>query len=130
MVSALSVVGMVGVAWAPDALAPLFVAVLGFAQGAAFGLAVMLIVLKAPPHGSIAGFSAFAQGVGYAFAALGPLALGLLHGAGVSWPVVVSMLLPVIAVQAVTGWMAGKPRPAASVDEAGESLRRPRPARM
>ena len=129
VVSALSVVGLVGVAWAPDALAPLFVAVLGFAQGAAFGLAVMLIVLKAPPHGSIAGFSAFAQGVGYAFAALGPLALGLLHGAGVSWPVVVSMLLPVIAVQAVTGWTAGKPRPAASVVEAVEPLRRPRPAR-
>ncbi|MDR6906390.1 CP family cyanate transporter-like MFS transporter [Agromyces sp. 3263] len=129
VVSALSAVGMIGVAWAPEALAPVFVAVLGFAQGAAFGLAVMLIVLKAPPHGSIAGFSAFAQGVGYAFAALGPLALGLLHDAGLSWPVVVSMLLLVIAVQAVMGWMAGKPGPAGSADEAPERLRAPRPAR-
>jgi CP family cyanate transporter-like MFS transporter len=115
VVSALSAVGMAGVAWAPEASAALFVAVLGFAQGAAFGLAVMLIVLKAPPHGSIAGFSALAQGVGYAFAALGPLTLGLLHAAGLRWPVVVSLLLPVIAVQAMMGWIAGRPRPAASV---------------
>ncbi|WP_022894667.1 MFS transporter [Agromyces subbeticus] len=115
VISGLAAVGLAGVAWAPAAFAVVFVAVLGFAQGAAFGLAVMLIVLKAPPHGSIAGFSAFAQGIGYAFAALGPLALGVLHAAGLDWPVIVSMLIPVIAVQAVMGWLAGRPRPAASV---------------
>ncbi|MDQ0893512.1 MFS transporter [Agromyces ramosus] len=115
VVSVLSAIGLAGVAWAPAALAGLFVAVLGFAQGAAFGLAVMLIVLKAPPHGSIAGFSAFAQGIGYAFAALGPLTLGVLHAAGLAWPVVVSLLIPVIGIQAVMGWIAGRPRPAASV---------------
>ena len=107
IVSLGSAVAFAGVAWAPTSSAPMFVALLGFAQGAAFGLAVALIVLKANAGVPIAPFSAFAQGAGYAVAALGPMLLGLLRSAGASWSVAVAMLIGVVAVQAVAGWAAG-----------------------
>ncbi|MFF2370489.1 MFS transporter [Agromyces sp. NPDC058110] len=100
------VIGLAGVAWAPLELAPAFIAVLGFAQGAAFGLGVSLIVLKA--QGDVAAFSAFAQGFGYAIAALGPFALGLLHAAEVPWTVAVGILIAVVAAQTAAGWAAGR----------------------
>lgn len=107
IVSLGSAVAFAGVAWAPTSSAPMFVALLGFAQGAAFGLAVALIVLKADAGVPIAPFSAFAQGAGYAVAALGPMLLGLLRSAGAAWSVAVAMLIGVVAVQAVAGWAAG-----------------------
>lgn len=98
--------GLAGVAWAPITFAPVVVAVLGFAQGAAFGLGVALIVLKAP--GPVASFSAFAQGAGYALAAAGPLALGLLHAADVPWSSSITLLTIVVAAQTAAGWAAGR----------------------
>lgn len=107
-VSALSALGLAAVAWTPVPLAPLAVAVLGFAQGAAFGLAVALIVLKAPPGSPVAPFSAFVQGAGYAIAAGGPLLLGLLRSAGAPWDAGIGALLAVVLVQAISGWAAGR----------------------
>jgi MFS transporter, CP family, cyanate transporter len=108
VVSLGSGIGLAGVAWAPVALAPVFVIVLGFAQGAAFGLGVALIVLKADPQAPVAPFSAFVQGVGYGMAALGPMPLGVLRWVGAPWPVAIAVLIGVVAVQAVAGWAAGR----------------------
>ena len=109
-VSALSAVGLAGVTWGPLELAPFAAAVLGFAQGAAFGLAVALIVLRAPRAVGLASFSAFVQGCGYALAALGPLLLGTLRAAALPWSVAIGVLLAVVVVQGVTGWLAAGPR--------------------
>ncbi|MGR0218727.1 MFS transporter [Agromyces sp. ZXT2-6] len=109
--------GLAGVAWAPVAFAPVVVAVLGFAQGAAFGLGVALIVLKAP--GRVASFSAFAQGAGYALAATGPLALGLLHAADVPWSSSIALLMVVVAAQTAAGWAAGRRASATDPGEGG-----------
>jgi MFS transporter, CP family, cyanate transporter len=111
LVAAISVgsaVGLAGVGWAPVALAPVFVAVLGFAQGATFGLAIALVVLKADPARPIAPFSAFAQGAGYAVAVAGPLLLGLLRSHGEPWSMAIAILLAVVVAQAVSGWAAGR----------------------
>lgn len=109
-VSALSALGLAGVTWAPPAVAPVAAGVLGFAQGAAFGLAVALIVLRAPRGIRVASFSAFVQGCGYAIAALGPLLLGTLRAAAMPWAIAVCVLLSVVTVQGVTGWLAARPR--------------------
>ncbi|MFE6253747.1 MFS transporter [Agromyces sp. NPDC057865] len=101
-----TLVGLAGVALAPVELAPVFTGVLGLAQGAAFGLGVALIVLKA--RSDVAAFSAFAQGFGYAFAALGPLVLGLLHAAAVPWVGAVGVLAAVVGGEAIAGWAAGR----------------------
>lgn len=104
IVSVGSAVGLTGMLWAPTALAPVFVAVLGAAQAAAFGLAVTLIVLKAPHDRPVAPFSATAQGFGYAIAAVGPLALGLLRSVHVSWSVASILLFVAIVLQVAAGW--------------------------
>jgi MFS transporter, CP family, cyanate transporter len=109
-VSALSALGLAGVTWAPLPVAPLAAGVLGFAQGAAFGLAVALIVLRAPRGIRLASFSAFVQGCGYAIAALGPLLLGTLRAAAMPWAIAVCVLLSAVTVQGVTGWLAARPR--------------------
>jgi CP family cyanate transporter-like MFS transporter len=108
LASAGVVVGLAGVAWAPTGLAPVFVALLGFAQGGAFGLGVALIVLKAEPGVPVAQFSAFAQGVGFAVATVGPMLLGLLRSAGAPWSVAIALLIGVVGVQAIAGWAAGR----------------------
>lgn len=109
IVSMLSATGLAGLAFAPASTAVVFVAVLGVAQSAAFGLAVGLIVQKAPSAARTASFSAVAQGVGYAVAALGPLALGMFSTAGVGWPTLLAALLGVVAAQLVFGAFAGRP---------------------
>lgn len=106
IVAVATAVGLAGVAWAPLELAGLFVTVLGVAQGGAFGLALLLVVLKS--QGSVASFSAFAQGFGYAFAALGPLALGILHTLDRTWSWAIVLLIAVVAGEAVAGWAAGR----------------------
>lgn len=105
-VSVGTAIGLTGVVWAPVDAAPVFVTVLGFAQGATFGLAMALIVLKA--DGQVARFSAFAQGVGFAVAALGPLLLGVSRWAGLSWSPTGVFLIGVVALQAIAGWAAGR----------------------
>lgn len=109
VVSLLSAIGLTGVAFAPVGLAPLFVAVLGVAQSAAFGLAVGLIVARAPDAARTSAFSAVAQGFGYALAALGPLALGLLASSGIAWTPLVAGLLAVVVAQLAFGLVAGRP---------------------
>jgi CP family cyanate transporter-like MFS transporter len=100
-------VGLAGVMFAPLALAAFAVAVLGLSLGAAFGLGVALIVIKAPTH-AVAGFSAVAQGAGYAIAALGPLFMGVFRAAGISWDLAAVVLGVVLAAEAIGGWMAGR----------------------
>ena len=80
--------------------------------------------LKADPAAPVAPFSAFAQGVGYAVAAMGPMLLGLLRSADVPWSVAITVLIGVVAAQTVAGWAAGRHvvTPAASVPTGSESV--------
>jgi len=105
-------VGLGAVAWGPIAWAPVAVAVLGFSQGAAFGLGISLIVVRAPESVSLARFSAVVQGVGFLIAAAGPLLLGIMRGAGVPWAVAVTPLLVVVVAELVLGWLVGRRPPA------------------
>ena len=83
----------------PLELMTLVVAVLGIALSSAFGLSVALIVFTAPSAARTAAFSAVSQGVGYGFAAAGPLVPGLLVGAGIGWPIVIAMLACIAAAE-------------------------------
>ncbi|GAA2461879.1 MFS transporter [Agromyces soli] len=119
VVSGLSAAGVLGLAFSPIVVAPLFVAVLGVAQSAAFGLAVGLIVSRAPDLARTSAFSAVAQGVGYAVAALGPLLLGMLSSAGVPWTPLVGGLVLVVGAQFAFGLVAGRPVPRAALANGG-----------
>jgi CP family cyanate transporter-like MFS transporter len=79
------------------------VILLGLGQGAAIGLSLTLMVLRAPDAHLASELSGMAQSVGYLVAALGPLVVGALAGAtgGWTWPVVL------LAVLLVPEWLVG-----------------------
>jgi CP family cyanate transporter-like MFS transporter len=92
-------------------------AVLGLAQGAAFSLAILMIVMRAGDSDMAARLSSMAQSVGYTMAAFGPLLVGVLHDwsgdwSGAGWLFVVAGLGAAIA-----GALAGRDRLVAAKDE-------------
>ncbi len=84
--------------------------VLGLAQGAAFSLAILIIMMRAGDSDTAARLSGMAQGVGYLMAACGPLLVGVLHDwdggwGGAGWLFVVAGL-----GAAAAGALAGQDR--------------------
>jgi MFS transporter, CP family, cyanate transporter len=108
MAVAASAVGLVGCGFAPTSLAPEFIIVLGFGQGACLALGIYYTMARAPDPVIAASLSAFAQGAGYLIASAGPLLIGLVHTATGSWTVPVALLLGVAVLQLITGWLAGR----------------------
>jgi len=85
-------------------------AMLGLAQGAAFSLAILIIMLRAGDSDMAARLSGMAQSVGYTMAACGPLLVGVLHDrtggwSGAGWVFVVAGL-----AAAAAGMLAGRNR--------------------
>jgi CP family cyanate transporter-like MFS transporter len=103
-------IGLAGSAFAPLGAAAAFIFVLGLGQGASLGLGIFYTVARAPDPVSSASLSAFAQSLGYLLAAAGPLLLGFLRTATGGWRIPVGVLLGVVALQLVTGWLAGRDR--------------------
>jgi CP family cyanate transporter-like MFS transporter len=101
-------VGLVGAALGPLAAAGPFIFALGLGQGASLGLGIFYTLARAPDPATAASLSAFAQSIGYLVAAAGPLLLGFLHTATGGWTIPVWVLVGVVALQLVTGWLAGR----------------------
>ena len=106
---AIYVIALLGLIVAPTA-APLWVCLLGVAQGAALGLALTLILLRSPDTNHAAQLSGMAQSWGYTIAAVGPLLLGALYEVTQDWAVPLAFLALLILPQAATGYRAGLPR--------------------
>ena len=85
-------------------------AALGLAQGAAFSLAILLIMLRAGDSGAAARLSGMAQGVGYTMAAAGPLIVGVLHDRSGNWSGAGWLFAVVAAAAAAAGALAGRNR--------------------
>lgn len=106
---ALEAVSLGGLLLPGAPVAWLWVSVLGFVLGGTFGLALLLLVLRAPDAGSAAELSGMAQSVGYLVAAAGPTLFGLLHDVTAGWTVPVVALLAVVAGKVAAGVGAGMP---------------------
>jgi CP family cyanate transporter-like MFS transporter len=100
--------GLAGAGYGPYGLAPEFMVLLGLGQGATLGLGIYYTMARAPDPGTAASLSAFAQGLGYLIASLGPLLIGFLHTATGGWSIPVAVLLVVAVLQLITGWLAGR----------------------
>ena len=85
-------------------------AVLGLAQGAAFSLAILLIMLRAGDSEAAARLSGMAQGVGYTMAAAGPLIVGVLHDRSGGWSGAGWLFAVVGVAAAAAGALAGRNR--------------------
>jgi CP family cyanate transporter-like MFS transporter len=103
-------VGLLGLLIAPASAPLLWSVLLGLGQGACFGLALLLIVLRAADGEAAARLSSMAQGGGYVVAAAGPLAMGLLHALTGSWTAPLLFLLAAAAAELVVGLGAARDR--------------------
>jgi MFS transporter, CP family, cyanate transporter len=108
-VAAVEAVAVVGLLAAPDAAA-LWVFLFAIGQGAAFSLALTVIILRAPDSKRAAELSGMAQAIGYVLAALGPVAIGALHDWSGGWNLPLVVLLALTAPLAAAGVAAGRAR--------------------
>ncbi|HET8587920.1 MAG TPA: MFS transporter, partial [Candidatus Limnocylindria bacterium] len=102
-------IGVTGLLLAPGA-ALLWTVLMGLGQGACFGLALLLMNLRAADGEAAAQLSSMAQAGGYAIAAAGPLIMGVLHGASGGWTLPLLFLLLVAAVELLVGLGASRDR--------------------
>ncbi|MFI6298011.1 MFS transporter [Nonomuraea sp. NPDC050790] len=105
----LTMAGYLGLLLAPVTLPWLWMIVLGVGQGAAFGLALLLITVRAPDPEAVTALSAVAQSAGYVLAAVGPVLFGALRQVSGGWTVPLGVGMAILMVQLVVGWLAGRP---------------------
>jgi MFS transporter, CP family, cyanate transporter len=108
--SAVWAAGLSGILVAPMSAPYLWAVLLGLGQNSTFPLALMLIVLRGGSVATTEGLSTLAQSVGYAIAAIFPLAVGALHGAAGSWTPSLILLLALLVPQVAFGLAAGRNR--------------------
>ena len=101
-------IGMAGAVFGPAGLAAGAIVLLGLGQGATLGLGIYYTMARAPDPVTAASLSAFAQGAGYLIASTGPLLIGFLHDASGGWTAPGLVLLGLVALQLITGWLAGR----------------------
>jgi MFS transporter, CP family, cyanate transporter len=109
-VTVTNAVALAGLLFVPQVATVLWAVLYGLGTGAAFPLAMTLIVLRTSDAAQTGRLSASAQGVGYLLAALGPLGVGLLHAGSGGWTVPLSALTLVLFAQGAAGWAAGRTR--------------------
>ncbi len=102
--------GFLGLLLAPNGQAFFWMAVLGIGQGAGFGLAVLLIVLRSSDGHVAARLSGMAQSGGYLIAATGPLVMGLLKSATGGWVIPIVFLILATVLGLIMGYKAGRDR--------------------
>ncbi len=112
-------VGFVGLIASRGTLVPLWMLILGVAQGGSFAVTMTLVVLRAPDGAHAAALAGMVQGIGYIAAASAPLIMGALHDLSGGWTavlwalVVVSMLMMVGGLRgAAPGIVHGRREPA------------------
>jgi CP family cyanate transporter-like MFS transporter len=83
--AAIAFVGFAGLMVGPNSIAFFWMVILGIGQGGQFGLALLLIVIRAGDDKVAARLSSMSQCGGYLIAALGPLVMGGLHSLTAGW---------------------------------------------
>jgi CP family cyanate transporter-like MFS transporter len=104
----LTISGLAGSAFGPNATAAVFVCLLGLGQGATLGLAIYFFAARTADAHAAAELSGFGQGFGYLIASAGPLLVGVLHAESGGWALPMIALLVVAAGQLVAGLLAGR----------------------
>jgi CP family cyanate transporter-like MFS transporter len=103
------VAGWLGLWWAPQTLAWLWMVLLAVGMGS-FPMVLTLIGMRARTPGTTASLSTVVQGWGYLLAAAGPLLVGVLHGATGGYDAMFVLVLAGVAGLAVSGWLITRDR--------------------
>lgn len=100
-------IGLAGLLLAP-ALSALWLMIAGLGAGASMVTCLSLFNLRAGDHRQASQLSGMSQCVGYALAALGPLAFGLLHEKYLNWSFPLTVLLAMSLLQMIIAPLAGR----------------------
>ncbi|MCD1269299.1 MFS transporter [Microbacterium sp. MEC084] len=109
LLPALAIVGVAGFLLAPDGILAWSV-LAGLTSGASLAMSFTLMASRSRDHHTASALSGMAQSVGYAFAALPPIAFGLLHTATGGWTAPMLFLAAILATQAILGILVGRDR--------------------
>ena len=104
----LEAAGLGGLLLPGGMLVALWVSLLGFVLGGTFGLALTLLVLRAPDADAAGELSGMAQSVGYFVAAAGPPLFGYLYDSTAGLTVPLSLLGAVLVGKVLSGLPAGR----------------------
>jgi CP family cyanate transporter-like MFS transporter len=107
--------GWLGLLLAPMAAPWLWASLLGCGFGTGFPLVLTLMVLRAPDVRHAAELSGMSQSIGYAAAAVGPVAVGALHDLSHSWTIPLVMLIVSTVPTLALALGASRPRFVGSV---------------
>jgi len=102
-------IGSAGLLVAPQ-LGAVWGIIAGFGCGACIVLALSFFSLRTRHHAHAAAMSGMAQCIGYVFAALGPVAFGLIYDLFGSWKPALALLVAATVVDMVFGYLAGRRR--------------------
>ena len=114
-------VALIGLIFPNPALLPIWASLLGFILGGSFGLALLLIVLRARDAETATELSGMSQSVGYLIAAAGPALFGLVYDVTGTWTPPLLLLVVVLAAKTGVGLGAGKARPLHKPDQGAHS---------
>ena len=104
----MTLTGLFGCLYAPIDSLWGWAVLLGLGQGAAFSIALTLIVLRSRDSHVASNLSGMAQGIGYTIASLGPFAVGIVHDVTGSWDAI-GWIFAVIGLAAIiAGLGAGR----------------------
>ena len=109
LVPSVGIIGVIGLMAAP-ALIGVWGSLIGLSSGASLGMSLTLMGVRARDHHGASALSGMSQSVGYAVAAVGPVAFGAIHSATGEWLWSLGLLLAVLLAQSVVGVFAGRDR--------------------
>jgi MFS transporter, CP family, cyanate transporter len=106
--SAIVWLGFLGLLLAPGTATVVWVILLGIGTGSTFPLTLLMMVLRASTPLVAGQLSAMSQGIGYLICAGGPFAVGVVHDATNSWRPSLILMLVLVAIQGLSGLLAGR----------------------
>lgn len=104
------VIAFIGLLLPGMGLMELWVGLIGMVLGGTFGLALLLIVLRADDVETAAELSGIVQSIGYLIAAIGPFIIGVIFDLTQVWDYAIILLIVVAIVKLIIGIEAGRDR--------------------
>ncbi len=109
LTAVVSLVGFLGMSFAPTATPLLWVLLIGIGQ-ASFPTSLVMMTLRARSIDEAGPLSSMTQGIGYLIAAIGPIVIGLANQHSGSWTLPYALMAGAVVFQFIFGLKAGRPR--------------------
>lgn len=106
----IELISLLGLMWMVPGWIVLSICAVGFVLGATFGLALLLIILRAADSETATLLSGLVQSIGYLIAAIGPLLIGSLYDATHRWTDAFLVLIGVVGLKLFFGLGAARDR--------------------